>query len=99
MNKATPPHQPEGTEQTRLGVAGLALRIVNHRAAVPMLSGGLIVILGATILLLMGRQSPLSVDWLQGALAALGIFAAVVVCGVAYFQDKKRESQLPRSTT
>ena len=90
MNKATSPHQPAGKGQTRLGVAGLALHIVNHKAAVPMLAGGLIVIPGAIILLLMGRQSLLSVNWLQGALAALGIVASVVVCGVAYFREQKK---------
>ena len=88
MIKATPPHQPAGKGQTRLGVAGLAQRIVNHRAAVPMLSGGLIVIPGAIILLLMGRHL-LSVNWFQGALFALGIVACVVVCGVAHFRAKK----------
>ena len=96
MIKATPPHQPAGKGQTRLGVAGLAQRIVNHRAAVPMLSGGLIVIPGAIILLLMGRHL-LSVNWFQGALFALGIVACVVVCGVAHFRGKKRESQLVAS--
>ena len=96
MNKATPPHQPARKGQTRLGVAGLARHFLNRKAALPVLAGSLIVVPGALLLKFM-LGGPLPEQWGQGGLMALFAIAAVVVCGVAYFQDKKRESQLVAS--
>ena len=94
MRQTTPANQPGSAGQARTGPIR---RILYHKATLPILAGSLVMVLGILVLaFLPGNQ--LSTTWGQGAFWGMGVLAAVVVCGVAYQQDKSRESQLLTST-
>ena len=92
MNPTTPPSQPEGAKQAR---AGAVQHLLNHRATLPMLAAVLVVVAGVLALAFMPKV--MADQWRDGVLWGVFVLASVVVCGVAYLQDKRRDSQLMAS--
>ena len=93
MNQRSHPNQPEDGQPTRAGIRGLVLRVVNHPAAVAILTGTLVSAAGIILLQTLGSQQALSDTSKNAGIAAVGALAAVVVCLVAFIQNKIQKSQ------
>ena len=94
MSQTTP--QPEGSSLSSPGVPGLGQRILQHRATIPMLAGALLVIPGFVLIVMFsGPDKPInSAGLLAGGFLAMSVTACVIVCGVAYILEKRKQSRL-----
>ena len=97
MKRYTPPRQPGSVTESDPTGAVLLRRILNHRATIPMLAGGAVMVLGSIVAVQMTHSGPLPEWWAEGTLRASIALAMITVLGVAYFMDKRRDARLAAS--